>query len=62
MKQGSLFCLVYHTKISQTMALHLPNHGISCHILGIFGKLSMNRGAPTWFKIVLSYNVEAIDY
>jgi hypothetical protein len=44
------------------MALHLPNHNISCHTIGIFGKLSMNRGAPTWFKIVSSYNVEAIDY
>jgi len=62
MNQGNLFCFVCHTEISQTMALHLPNHNISWHTIGIFGKLSMRRGAPTWFKTILSYNVEAIDY
>jgi hypothetical protein len=61
MKQGSLFCFVCHIDI-QTTALPFPNHNISCHTLGIFGKLSMSRGAPTWFKIVSNYNVETIDY
>ncbi len=41
MKQGSLFCL---------SCLDLPNHGASCHILGIFKKLSMSRGASNWFE------------
>jgi hypothetical protein len=26
----------------------LPNHSTSCRALGIFGKLSMSRGASTW--------------
>ncbi len=40
----------------------LPNHGTSCQALGIFGKLSMSRGALTWFASVSSYDVEVIDY
>jgi hypothetical protein len=35
---------------------------ISCRTLGIFGKLSMSRGALTWFETVWSYGVEAIEY
>jgi hypothetical protein len=53
MEHGSLFCL---------SCLDLPNHGTSFHTLGIFGKLLMSRGAPTWFQTVWSYGVEAIDY
>jgi hypothetical protein len=53
MKQGSLFCL---------SSSHLSNHSISGCTLGIFGKLSINKGAPTWFGTVWSYGVEAIDY
>jgi hypothetical protein len=55
MKQGSLFCFVRHVEI-------LQNHSASCHAIGSFGKLSMSRGAPTWFEAVWSYGVEAIDY
>jgi hypothetical protein len=36
--------------------------GASYYPLGIFGKFSMSRGAPTWFEMVWSYHVEAIDY
>ncbi len=32
------------------------------HALGIFGKLSMSRGASTWFETVWNYNVETINY
>jgi len=35
---------------------------VSCHILGIFGKFLMNRGASTWIESVSNYSVEAIDY
>jgi hypothetical protein len=55
MKQSSLFCFVLSR-------WDLPNYGVSCHDISILGKLLMNRGAPTWFKIVWSYGVEAIDY
>jgi hypothetical protein len=42
---------------------NLQNHGASSHALGIFGKLSMSMGAPTWFENVWNYGVEAIfDY
>jgi hypothetical protein len=40
----------------------LPNHDTSCCTLHIFLKLSMSRGAPTWFETVWSYSVEVIDY
>ncbi len=62
--QGSLFCFVYHSEISQIMALHanIPNHSASWHALGIFKKLTMSRGAVTWFETVWSYGVKAIDY
>ncbi len=55
MKQGTLFCFLCHAKISQTTTL-------SCHALGIFGKLLTRRGALTWFETIWSYGVEAIDY
>jgi hypothetical protein len=32
------------------------------HALGVFRKLSMSKGALTWFETVWSYSVEAIDY
>jgi hypothetical protein len=51
MKQGCLFCFS-----------DLPNDSTSCHVISIFGKLSMSRGALTWFEIVWSYGVETIDY
>ncbi len=37
-------------------------HGASCRTLCIVEKLSMRMGALTWFEIVWSYDVEAIDY
>jgi hypothetical protein len=40
----------------------LPNHGASWCMLGIFRKILMSRGAPTWFETVWSYSVETIDY
>jgi hypothetical protein len=39
-----------------------PDHGASCHALDNFEKLSMSRGALTWFGTAWSYGVEAIDY
>ncbi len=39
---------------------HKPQHFMPCSWL--FGKLSMSRGALTWFETVWSYGVEAIDY
>jgi hypothetical protein len=56
MKQ-SCFVLFCRIEISP-----LTNHHASCHALGIFGKLSMSRGALTWFETVWSYGVESIDY
>ncbi len=47
MKQGSLFCFV--------TLRSLEAHDPSCHTLGIFGKLSMSMGAPTWLETVWSY-------
>jgi len=47
-------CFVLYTKVSQSMA--------SCHIIGIFGKLLVIKGALTWIESVWSYSVEAIDY
>jgi len=58
MKQGILFCFVLFCFSHQ----NLPNHDVSCCILGIFEKLSMNSGALMWFNIVWDYNVESIDY
>jgi hypothetical protein len=39
----------------------VPNYNATCHILGIFEKLLMSRGASTWFEIVWNYGVESID-
>jgi hypothetical protein len=39
---------------------NFPNHGASSDALGIFGKLSMSMGAPTWFENVWNYSVEVI--
>ncbi len=58
LKQGSLFCFVLFC----LSHWDFPNQNTLCHTLGIFGKLSMSRGAPTWFETVWSYGVEAIDY
>jgi hypothetical protein len=52
--EGSLFCFVLYIEVSQSMA--------SFHMLGIFGKLLMSRGASTWIESVWSYSVEAIGY
>jgi hypothetical protein len=42
---------------------NLPNHHLSCHTLGIFEKLLMGKGAPTWFETTIwSYGVKIIDY
>jgi hypothetical protein len=54
MKQGSLF-FVCHALISQPMST-------SCWALHTVGKLSMSKGALTWFGTVWSYGVEAVDY
>jgi hypothetical protein len=56
-KAKLFFVLFCHIEISP-----LPKHSASCHALGIFGKLSMSRGALTWFETVWSSSVEAIDY
>jgi hypothetical protein len=42
--------------------LYFPNHGTSCHDLSIIEKLSMSKVASTWFEIVWTFGVEAIDY
>jgi hypothetical protein len=55
MKQGNLFCFVYHTQISQTTTLHV--------VLLVFSKrFQMNRGALTWFETIWIYNAKDIDY
>jgi hypothetical protein len=57
MKEGSLFCLVCHAEISQTMVL-LATLLVSLESSQWVG------GAPTWFwfETLWSYSVEAIDY
>jgi hypothetical protein len=50
MSQGGLFCFVCRDEISQTIVLY---------VLGIFGKLSMNKGVPR-FEIICSYGVEVM--
>jgi hypothetical protein len=55
-KQGSLFSFLYDH--AETLHVVLP----SCCPLHTLGKLSMSKDAPTWFEIVSSYIVEAIDY
>jgi hypothetical protein len=53
MKQGSLFCFVCHAEISQITLL-------DAMFLVCLESL-MSSGAPTWFEIVWSYYVEAIE-
>jgi hypothetical protein len=50
-----LFCFVCYAEISQTTALHVM-------LLVSLEKLSMSRGALTWFESLWSYGVEGIDY
>jgi hypothetical protein len=52
MKPSTLFCFVLSH-------WDLPNHGASCHALGIFGKLLMSRGASMWFETIWSDSVES---
>jgi hypothetical protein len=44
-KQGNLFCFVYHPEMSQTMFHHAT--------LNIFGEVFNELGAPTWFSLKL---------
>jgi hypothetical protein len=55
MKEGCLFVLF-------VMLRDLPNHGASCHTLGIIGKkCSMSRSAYYWFHNVSTYGGEVIE-
>ncbi len=40
---------------------NLPNDGVSCHVLGVVGKFSMNQGVSSWFHNVSTYNEEVIE-
>jgi hypothetical protein len=53
MEQGSSFCMLRYPK-----SLYL----LHATLLVSSKKLLMSRGAPSWFEIVWSYGVEAIDY
>jgi len=53
MKESSLFDLLSHW--------NLPNHGVSCHVLGVVGKFSMNMGVSSWFHNVSTYSEEVIE-
>jgi len=35
---------------------NLPNDGVSCHVLGVVGKFSMNKGVSSWFHNVSTYS------
>jgi hypothetical protein len=56
-----LWSKVFHFILFCLSRWNLPNHCTSCYALGIFGKVSMSKGAPTWFETIWNYCVEAID-
>jgi hypothetical protein len=39
-----------------------PNWDASNHVLNIFGKLLMRRGAWAWFRGVLTSNAKVLEY
>jgi hypothetical protein len=56
MKEGTLFLL---------FCLYLwdpPNGDASYHILGLFGKLSMRRGAWAWFHDIWTCGAKVLEY
>jgi hypothetical protein len=34
---------------------------VSCHVLGVVGKFSMNKGVLNWFHNVSTFNEEVIE-
>ncbi len=40
---------------------NLPNHGVSCHVLGVVRKFSMNKGVSSLFHYVSTYSEEIIE-
>jgi hypothetical protein len=34
---------------------------VSCHALGVLGKISMKKGVSSWFHNVSTYNEEVIE-
>jgi hypothetical protein len=56
MKEGSLVCFV------GMMEIHRTNWNATDHVLGVFAKLSMRRGAWAWFHDVWTCGAKVIDY
>jgi hypothetical protein len=40
---------------------NFANDGASCHVFGVVGKFSMNKGVSNWFHNVLTYSEEVIE-
>jgi hypothetical protein len=40
---------------------NFPNHGASCHVFGVIGKFSMNKGVSSWFRDVSTYSEKVIE-
>jgi hypothetical protein len=55
MKEGSLFCFVF-------VGMRSTKLGSSDHLLGIFGKLSMRRGAWAWFHDGRTCGSKVLEY
>jgi hypothetical protein len=55
MKEGSLFCFVGMT--STELECYATDR-----VLGVFGKLSMRRGAWAWFHDVWTCGAKVIEY
>jgi len=55
MKQGNLFiCFVL-------FLLDSPNWDASDHVLGVFGQLSMRRGAWAWFHDIWTCGAKVLE-
>jgi len=40
---------------------NLPSDGASCHVFGVVGKFSMNKGVSSWFHNVSTFSEEIIE-
>ncbi len=56
MKEGSLFCFVV-MRSTELVSVHASDH-----VLGVFGKLSMRRGARAWFHDVWTCGAKVLEY
>jgi hypothetical protein len=55
MKEGSMFCFVLFCFVITEIQ---PNWDALDRVLGVFGKLSMRRGAWAWFHNVWNWSVQ----